>query len=304
VRALAQIIMRGRVQAIMSVTVLAMLSMILAPLSILSGAGVTLVTLRLGAKEGILLIFWSWIACSVISFLVFATPLPAAVFAIVFWSPLWGLALVLRHSRSIDFTLQGALLLGVLPVAFFYLAFADPAAYWLEVIREPVSEAMRNSQVSMGQNELEEMLVGLSSWMTTMLAAGYFLQLVATLLLARWWQAAIYNPGGFGEEFRSLRFHRVMVYLSLPVLLLVVLGEPANWIVALATLLLAAFFLQGLAIVHFLLKKSNANPGWIMGIYILLLLAMPYVMTALAMTGFTDTWMDYRKTKSSPGDQN
>jgi len=50
------------------------------------------------------------------------------------------------------------------------------------------------------------------------------------------------------------------------------------------------------------LKRINANVVWITGIYVLLLIAMPYVMTALAMTGFTDSWMNFRKNVPSSGE--
>ena len=40
-----------------------------------------------------------------------------------------------------------------------------------------------------------------------MLGAGTAAMMsVLCLLLARYWQAALYNPGGFGEEFRALQY--------------------------------------------------------------------------------------------------
>ena len=37
-----------------------------------------------------------------------------------------------------------------------------------------------------------------------MLGAGTAMMSVLCLLLARYWQAALYNPGGFGAEFKAL----------------------------------------------------------------------------------------------------
>ena len=39
-----------------------------------------------------------------------------------------------------------------------------------------------------------------------MMGAGNAVAAVLCLLLARYWQAALYNPGGFGEEFQALRY--------------------------------------------------------------------------------------------------
>jgi hypothetical protein len=99
-----------------------------------------------------------------------------------------------------------------------------------------------------------------------------------------------------------MRYHRGMTFVAAPVLIWVLLGEPPEWIIAVAMLMLVAYFLLGLAVTHALLKRINANVVWITGIYVLLLVAMPYVMTALAMTGFTDSWMNFRKNTPSAED--
>jgi len=81
-RALAKFVMRGRLQAVMSVTVLGILSLLVTPVSVLSGAAVGLVTMRHGAREGMFVIIGSWFASSILSYLLFADILPAAVFLI------------------------------------------------------------------------------------------------------------------------------------------------------------------------------------------------------------------------------
>ena len=55
-RFLASMAMRGRSQAVMAATVLAILALPLPPLSILSAAVVALVTLRRGIREGLLIL--------------------------------------------------------------------------------------------------------------------------------------------------------------------------------------------------------------------------------------------------------
>lgn len=294
-RALAQFVMRGRVQAVMSVTVLGILSLLLAPLSILSGAAVALVTLRHGAKEGMLVIMASWFASSLLSYLLLGDAIPAFIFALVLWMPVWMLAVILHFSRSLAFTIQSALALLLVAVGGFFLIFVDPAQYWAGLLKEPLQALLENSEVSTGAGELESILQSVSQWMTAILATGFFLQLVAILFIARWWQALLYNPGGFGAEFREMQYQKALAYLAAPVLIWVALGEPPDWLAAMATLLIAAYALLGLAVTHGLLRRLNANVVWITGIYILLFIALPYVMAALAVTGFTDTWMNFRK---------
>jgi hypothetical protein len=302
-QALARVIMRGRVQAIMSVTVLAMFSLLLAPLSILSGAAVALVTLRHGAKEGMLVVIASWLASSLLSYLVFTDILPAAVFALVLWAPVWLLGLLLRFSRSLSITIETMLLLALIAVGILFSVVSDPAAYWAGWLKEPLQNLLQNSDVQTSAEEFETILQSVSKWMSAILAVGFFMQLVATLFIARWWQGLLYNPGGFGREFRELRYHQLLALMSAPVLLWVALGSPPDWLVAIATLLIAAYFLQGLAVTHGLLKHFNAHVVWLAGIYVMLFIALPYVMAALAVTGFTDAWMNFRK-NVSPSSEN
>ena len=294
-RALAQVVMRGRVQAIMSVTVLGILSLLLAPISLLSGAAVALVTLRQGAREGMFVVIASWFASSLLSYLMFGDALPAAVFALLLWAPAWLLGELLRTSRSLALTIQAALLLLLVVVGVFYLVIPEPSAYWQGLLKEPLQVLLQNSEVSTTAEEFDSILQSITQWMTALLAAGFFLQLIAMLFIARWWQALLYNPGGFGREFREMRFQRSLAFIAAPVLIWVAFTDPPDWLAAMATLLIAAYFLQGLAVAHGLLKQLNASVVWITGIYVMLAIALPYVMAALAVTGFTDAWMNFRK---------
>ena len=298
-RGLAQFVMRGRMQAVMSVTVLAILSLLLAPLSILSGAAVALVSLRQGPRDGMLVIILSTVASGILSFVLFADILPALVFAMVVWMPVWVLALLLRWSRSLALSLQAGVLMTLLMAGMFYLFVPEPANYWYELLKEPMQQLLANSQLSESGQDMDQIVASVAQWITAVMSAGFFLQLVVILFIGRWWQALLYNPGGFGQEFRELKFDRVMAIIAAPFLLWLMLSQPPEWVLTLGLVMLSAYFVQGLAVTHGLLKIINANAVWLVGIYVLLFIAMPYMMTALAMTGFTDTWFDFRKRRES-----
>lgn len=301
-RGLAQIVMKGRLQAIASVTVLAILSLLLAPLSLLSGSAAGLVTLRHGPQEGMLVIIASSVASSILSYLLFADIMPAMVFILALWLPVWLLASLLRYSRSLGLVVQATLAISLLVVGYFYLFIGDASAFWEGVLKEPLQIFVDSGQLEATGQDFNQILTALSGWMTAIMATGFLLQMVVVIFIARWWQALLYNPGGFGEEFRQMSYHQGMTFIAAPVLLWVLLGEPPEWVIAVGMLLLVTYFLLGLAVTHALLKRINANVVWITGIYVLLLIAMPYVMTALAMTGFTDSWMNFRKNVPSSGE--
>ncbi|MGD2082371.1 MAG: hypothetical protein PVF91_05370 [Chromatiales bacterium] len=293
-RILASFVMRGRSQAVMATTVLGMLSLILPPVSILSSAVVALVTLRLGEREGVLTGLLAAVACGLLGTIALGNALPVVGLALLSWMPIWLLATMLRNSRSLSLTVQSGLVFGLALIAMYQMQFPDPVAEWRRLL-EPVSQSLVQSEL-LDEAGRVRLLDTLARWMTGVLAAGFFLQLTLSLFLGRWWQALLYNPGGFREEFRGLRASRALGYLTL-VLLVALFGLSAEWgpVRYLLVLLFALYFLQGLAVVHTMVAQAGAGVGWLIGVYALLVLATYYTMSALAAAGFADTWLDIRR---------
>ena len=63
-------------------------------------------------------------------------------------------------------------------------------------------------------------------------------------------------------------------------------------------ILVVLFGLQGVALVHYLVKRRNASVAWLAGLYVALaIIPQPAsgVVLGLALAGLSDTWVDYRK---------
>ncbi len=293
-RLLASFVMQGRSQAVMAISIIALLSVLFPPLAIISSAGVALVTLRVGLRDGLLVALLSAIACSLLAMLVQVNVIPVVGATLLLWLPVWILALMLRSSRSLAYTTILALLFGVLLIVIHYLQYSDPATQWSKVLG-PMIESLGQAQgLEAGQRKL--LLEVLSHWMTGMMAAGFFLQLIASLLLGRWWQSLLFNPGGFRDEFHQLRLPRPLALLAVAVIALlstdVTVGRPM--LDYLAMLLIMAYLLQGLALAHGLRAQLNASYGWLFGMYILLIIGMHYMLILLATIGVLDAMLDFR----------
>ncbi len=292
-RALASFVMRGRSQAVMVVSVLGMLSLVMLPLSLLSSAAVALVTLRLGEREGILTVLVASLACGLLGLVALGSALPLVELGLLSWIPMWLLGALLRNTRSLSLTVQAGLVFGLAMIAVYQWLIPDPVAEWrhlLEPFREPLVSSQLVDEAGAGR-----LLASVARWMTGAVSAMFFMQLILSLFLGRWWQSLLYNPGGFRQEFQGLRAARLVGYLALGLLVLhFALG--ADWALVryLLALLLALYFLQGLAVAHAMLGQAGASPGWLVGLYVLMVLALYYVAAALAATGFADTWLDFR----------
>lgn len=291
-KALASFVMKGWPQATGVAVLCALLSPVLAPLSLVSGAVVTLVTLRNGLVPGLQVAGAAGLVTVLAGQLVFGQIVAALAFALLLWVPMLVLALVLRHTRSLATTLQAALLFGVALVAFYVIGFDDAAAEWKTLLEGVLGGFFEAQEIDAASRAA--LIEAMARWMTGTLAAAYFLQVVASLLLARWWQSLLYNPGGFRQEFHALRLSRALAVVALPLFAAVLVDGLPDVLRYLALPVAAAFFLQGLALAHGQLAAFNAGPGWLIGIYALLVVAPPYAFMALTTAGYADAWMDFR----------
>ena len=291
---LASVAMRGRAQGVMLASVLAMLSLLMPPVSILSSAVIALITLRKGYGEGLWTLLLSSLACGLLALMLVGSMEPVVGFLLAIWLPIWLLAWLFRAGRSLTLTTQAALLLGMIVIIGQYLVNDDPTAAWREALA-PFTDSLVETGI-VDQEQSQPLLEMIASWMTGWVAVGFFLQTMASLLLARWWQAMLFNPGGFSQEFRQLRLHRLVAVATLVVVgawFLSGFGEP-GFAAYLVMLLGGGWFLQGLSLAHATLGPLKSGVGWLAVMYVLLLFAMQYMFTVLAAAGFADAWFNFR----------
>lgn len=299
-RFLATYVARGPLQAVMVVAVAAMLSLILPPLGYLGGAAVALVTLRMGWRQGLLLILGAVIATCLLGMVLVGNPFAGVLIGITFWLPLWAMAVSLRRTSSEVRSLLLGSLFGVMAVLAFHLGSDDPAQWWLGVLQEAMQKSlgqMSEAEIAQAQRSLE----AIASMMTGGAAAALAASLIGSLLLGRWWQAMLYNPGGFGEEFRALRLGRSLTMGFLAILLLFALGIGGLLFQDIFVVLLVPFVIQALAVAHSLVRSRGMDGGWLAALYLLLVVANGHMLLLLGFVGAMDNWFDFRRRFANKG---
>jgi hypothetical protein len=290
-RALASYIMRGRLQAISVVAVATVLSLILAPLSYLGAAAAGLVALRVGAREAGLVLAGATLVAGAISWAGLGSFVPVLGVLFSLWLPVVALALVLRAtaSQGLTFAIAGAV--GILGVLLAHLLIDSPAAAWREMLDTVIVPALERSGMQVDPTALDQV----AGMMTGLVAAVLVVGLVCSVLLARWWQALLYNPGGFATEFRALRLPRAAGFVAVAAMAASLAGGFLGTLGSeLATIALAVFLFQGLAVGHAVVAQLEASVGWLVGIYVMLFLFGPPAAMALGTAGVVDVWMDLR----------
>jgi len=207
-RALAAYILKGRLQAIGITSLLTYVSLLLPPLAyLLSGVPVSLVSLRRGPLVGTQVIIGSLLAVMLLALLVNIGPQIAMAFALEIWIPLWLCAIVLRKTES-----QGNLVLmasgfGALYIVITHMLIGDVTEWWRNNLETGITKALPVDLAGQYQTVPEQ----LAPFMNGMLAGSLLVSIVLTILLARWWQSMLFNPGGFKKEFYTLRLPRVLL---------------------------------------------------------------------------------------------
>ncbi|HSQ06197.1 MAG TPA: hypothetical protein VLM84_00640 [Chromatiaceae bacterium] len=292
-QSLAGFAMRGRSQAALVAAGSAVLSLVLPLVALISSAVVALATLRQGPREGALVMGIAGLGSAGLAWLALGAPWPAVGFLLVLWVPLWGLALTLRATGSLALVVQAAALLGLLILVGIYAVTEDPAAQWAKLM-EPLRAGLVETEV-FTEADSRVLMETLAKWMTGAFAASLYAQFLLALFIGRWWQAVLYNPGGFGAEFRELRLNPVLGLLALALLVLRLLSPEAVWVFDLLVLLVPLFLLQGLAVAHGLRAILGAGVGWLIALYVLLVLAMPYAQGLVCALGIADLGLDLRR---------
>ncbi|MEJ2620425.1 MAG: DUF2232 domain-containing protein [Candidatus Thiodiazotropha sp.] len=293
-KAVASFVMRGPAQSAMVATVLAVLSIIIPFIGLFSSASVALVTLRMGGLATAKVLLIATLACAVLMTLIFGNPLAALGFLLVLWIPVVLLGLLLRNSRSLALTTQAGLLFGLLAILVQYISMGDPVTFWREYL-EPMSQRFIEAGL-FDPARSTEVLDQLSTMMCGLVSVGFLLQMLLSLYVARWWQAILYNPGGFAEEYQQMRLHWFIGIAGAAALLLGLLPEQSYPAIlgCLGALILGLLFLQGMAVIHGLVKLMKSVQLWLVLTYLMLIVFLPQMVLVMISIGLLDIWIDFR----------
>lgn len=295
-QALANFILRGRFQATLVVTLAALLSFtgILSPLSLISGAALALVTLRLGPVVGATVLAYSALVFALISLGLFNDLRVVWMVILTYWAPALILAELLRRTASLSNVITIGAGVAIAYIALVYVISGDPAPAWKEQLTL-LFQAVGAAQLSSA--EVQEAIAVLAPMMTGLQALSELAFAILALFIARWWQAMLFNPGGFRQEFHGFSLKRWFAWPSLLILLAMTLSlEGEGLLGQMATemglIILSLYLLQGLAVAHGMVGIAKAGVGWLVALYVLMII--PQLVMLMVMVGLMDTWLDIR----------
>ncbi len=275
-RGLAKFVMNGRKQAILAVVLLG-----LVPLVYFLNPGVVgLVMLRKGTQEAG--IVFAWAVLSIGAHAVIGDFIP-----LIMLCGISGLAWILRKTESWEFTLLAAIAIGLAVEVYLRLQPLVLDVLFLQMELYLETNNLQGLQLGGEGVQLEDFRESLTSF----LGAMYMFVAIMLLMLARWMQASLYNPGGFQQEFHALRIEQkvAMILLGLMLLASFQVLIPQTWMLYLILPLL----FSGMALIHALAAKKQLSSLWLAALYAVLML--PVVVNMVVLLALVDSWYNFRK---------
>lgn len=211
---------------------------------------------------------------------------------IVIWVPAMLLAALLRRWRSLALTLQLWVIAALAATIAFHAVLGDPAAFWTDALAR-LSEWLRGLSFAQSANLLHAGRQELAPYMTIVAVVLSWSTYAMVLLFGY----AVYRavPGKTADFglFRDLNLGRVLaVIMAAAGIVSLVTG--AAWLEDLAFVSFAVFWLQGLAIVHWLHARRRLPRAVVVLIYALLPILGARWIIGLALAGYLDAWFGFR----------
>jgi len=281
-KSLADFIMRSPLQGAL-VAALATASLFLAWIG---AAAVALMVLRHGVNRAAIVFLAALVPAAFWMFAGDIGPLTTLVCAVI-------LAAALRVSQSWSV----ALLATPFVIVAWCMLIVLLAPEYVETIRlifEQVLQGFKARVMSSASDTEREVLdrINAPSGMQIMgmLAILQALTTIFSLLVGRWWQALLYNPGGFQQEFHALKLDRLHGLVLVGGFIVVASQDSySTW----SWMFIVPLLVAGMALVHGLVAKSKLPVRWLVLFYMALFVFRPLV-ALLAAVAVADSALDFR----------
>ena len=280
-----------------------------------SGAAISLVALRQGAKPGLWVCLWASMPILILG----------AVYGHYQWWLLsiaggtfyiWFMSVLLRSTGSWGFLIEISVLIGLVTVAaahLFFWAFMDLS------VTEWFTQTYVNYLNSLGQDQevvkaalaqsggtWEEFVAGeanngtiaqLAQFTTGTVTSFKLFAGLILVSLGRYWQALMFNPGGLGKELRQIRLSKLMIIGFIVAIVFAVMGYELA--IDFIPLFFVGFLVAGLSLIHSMLANIGYRVILLSAVYILMVGASKIVMPLLVSIAFLDSLFNFRKFKGA-----
>ncbi|MFT5133051.1 MAG: hypothetical protein ACI9SC_001520, partial [Gammaproteobacteria bacterium] len=239
---------------------------------------------------------------SLLAWLLSIQPLLSLVMLLTIWVPVCLCAAALRRTQKPVMMSLTAAGLAVAYIFFMYVRFGDVESFWRSLLQE-----MLNSELAAGNTEQIQQAIEIAPpLMNAVVASSLVISLTAAVLIARWWQSSLFNPGGFSKEFHVFCLPKQLALPTIVGMGLLFLGEQAfaPLLRELLVVMVILYLFQGIASIHRTVKKRSLSSIWLIVMYFLLAswVLTPVMVIFIAWIGMTDSLLSSRTQSNGDGE--
>ncbi len=267
---------------------------LLLPLAgVFSGAVVVLLVLHHGVRRAMMLALLAAAILAMLALLTGSSAPQTALAALLNWTPAFVLATLLGNWRSLTLTLQVSVIVALAGLLGFYVVFEDPTVFWSSWLADEAATLFREMGLHEQAAALLENRASIAQQMTVLFIFTIWSLTIFGLLLGyALYQASLGKKSVFGR-FCDLNFGRVLALIMAVASVAAVLSG-AIWLRNFAFLVFVVFWIQGLAILHWLYAERRFPAILLVIVYALIPLLSALPVISFAVVGYTDAWFGYR----------
>jgi len=212
----------------------------------------------------------------------------------IVWLMAGCMAGLLAWTRSLVLAVQTGVILALLITVGFYVVQGDPAPLWVDELAQMAASLQAEGHELQARFVLEQQQF--APLMTGVVVAAGWTYAIVLLLMGQGAYRLLPAAGaGFGD-FRDLNLGRVLAI----VLAVVAVGATISqslWLVNLAIVMLLVFWLQGLALLHWLRSRDKLPPWLLVLAYVAIMMPVSagIMIFGLGVMGYVDAWFDLRR---------
>lgn len=274
--------------------VMALAATLLLPvLQIFSGIIMVILVLKQGIRPALIAGAIAATLLSLVSLLAGASVMQVLLSVLTVWLPAVLLALTAQATRSLNLTMQVSALVAAAAVLGFHVVVDDMLTFWQPVMTFMVDWARQSGldeQVAM----IEAQPAVVAHTLTIVLVLSSWSMYALYLLFGVRYATAGPEETGKFSRFCDLNFGRVIAMLVALASVLAFASGMA-WLQSVAIVLFAIFWLQGLAVVHWMFVDGELPLFVVIVTYVLMLFLHVFLFLALALVGYTDAWFRFRR---------
>ena len=274
--------------------VLALTATLLLPvLQLFSGIFMVLLVLKQGVRLAVVEGAIAGVLLALVSLLAGAPVVQVLISMLTVWVPAVLLGVTLQATRSLALTLQVSVLVAAVAVLGFHVVVDDMAAFWQPVMEFMVNWA-RESKLHEQVQLIESDPALVAHTLTIVFVLSSWTMYALYLLFGYRYSTMVAEESSNYGRFCDLNFGRVIALIT-ALLSVLAFASGMGWLQSVAIVLFMIFWLQGLAVVHWMFVDGELPLFVVIVTYLLMPFLHVFLFLALAVVGYTDAWFRYRR---------